>query len=147
MIETLRNASPNRRPIRPEPSSHCSAATPPPPATAGPRGGVGEGRSRSLDPRRWGQDGELLVAGGECVPARQLHVRHQGAQDGEGHLRRRPPRPYEGQVSALRPCLVRTPAAATTQTLSFVHSPGTLNPSTQITKLLGLVSKLARRVA
>lgn len=47
-----------------------------------------------------GGDGELFVAGGERVPARQLHVRHQGAQDGEGHLRRRPPRPHEGQVSA-----------------------------------------------
>lgn len=42
------------------------------------------------------KDGSL--AGGEHIPAFELYIRNEGAEDGEGHLRRRSPRPYESQV-------------------------------------------------
>lgn len=42
------------------------------------------------------EDGKLTD--GERIPSLKLHLRHEGAQDGEGHLRRRSSRSYESQV-------------------------------------------------
>lgn len=42
------------------------------------------------------KDGELT--GGEYISALELHIRHEGAEDGEGHFRRRSPRSHESQV-------------------------------------------------
>lgn len=54
------------------------------------------------------RDGNLT--GGEHIPAFELHVRDERAEDGEGYLRRRSPRSDEGQVStlALSPLIPKT---------------------------------------
>ena len=44
---------------------------------------------------------DVDVAGGEHVPSVELHLRNEGAQDGEGHFRCRPPRSHESQVFSL----------------------------------------------
>jgi len=49
-----------------------------------------------------------VVAGCEYLPVVQLHVRHEGAQDGEGYLRRGSSRSHESQVRILSPLSLQT---------------------------------------